>query len=184
LLPFGGAVAGAATEIAVMLYGSEFAPTGLLFALLVFTSLANVMVVTTVGVLTAAGRPNWPVLLTGPLTVVYLAMLLVVTPILGSAGAAAVTTSMVWLIAGALMLAVYRQCKVMPSVATICRIAVTTLIAFFLSSIWHVNGFWFVVKLGVLGIAILACLYMLGELKKQDIGFFLSLSKRQRSPIV
>ncbi|MBN1314234.1 MAG: oligosaccharide flippase family protein [Anaerolineales bacterium] len=183
LLPFGGAVAGAASEIAVLLYGHEFAPTGQLFALLIFASMANVMVVTTVGILTAAGRPNWPFALAGPLSLIFLAVLLAVTPRLGAAGAAATTAGMAWLVAGVLMLAVYRRCHVLPSTATIFRISLTTLITFFLSNNWRVTSFWFVAKLGVLGLVILAGLYLLGELQKRDVAFALSLSRRQKSSI-
>jgi len=179
-LPFAGVAAGATPEIIALVFGRAFSPAAPLLALLVFGSIANVMISVTTGVLTAAGRPGWTFALTGPLAPLALLAHLALVPRFGPIGAAAATTALAWLGAGLTTLAVYRQCGVYPAPATILRTTLTTLIAYALSSAWHTSGAWLIVKLLGLTAVILVFLFLLGELTEQDLAFARSLLRRER----
>jgi len=180
-LPFAGVAAGAASEVIALVFGRAFSRAAPLLALLTFGSIANVMISVTTGVLTAAGRPGWTFVLTGPLAPLALLAHLALVPRFGPVGAASATTALAWLGAGLTTLAVYRQCGVYPAPATIIRVAATTLIAYALSSAWHTSGMWLVTKLAGLTAAILIALFVLGELTGQDLAFARSLLRRQRA---
>ena len=180
LLPFAGLAAGAAPEIVGLVYGSQFLPAGPLVALLIFAALALTMISVTTATLTAAGRPGWTFALTGPLVPLALGAHLVLVPRFGPAGAAAATTTLAWLGAGLTMVAVYRQCGATPPLATILRTTLTTLIAYTLSSVWYTSGAWVILELSGITAIILICLFLLGELTRQDLAFVRSLLRRER----
>jgi O-antigen/teichoic acid export membrane protein len=178
-LPFAGAAAGSAPEIISLVYGRAFLPTAPLLALLLFGAVANVMTSVTTGVLTAAGRPGWTFALIGPLLPLALGAHLALVPRFGPIGAAAVTTVLAWLGASAAMLVIRRQYGVYPAPATLLRIAVTTLAAYALSSIWHTSGAWVILELLGIAAITLVCLFLVGELTGQDLAFGRSLLRRE-----
>ena len=179
-LPFAAVAAGSTSEIIALVYRWAFLPAAPLLALLIIGAVANVMISITTGVLTATGQPGWTLALTGPLAPLALGAHLILVPRFGAVGAAATTTALAWLGACAAMLVVSRKCGVTPAPATIIRVALTTLIAYTLSSIWHTSGTWLIVELAVLAVAIPSCLYLLGELTRQDLAFARSLLRRER----
>jgi O-antigen/teichoic acid export membrane protein len=183
LVPFAGLVAGAASEIVVLVYGPSYSSAGVAVALLAFAALGLAMISVTCSILTGAGRPGLTLTLTGPLALLSVAGYLVLVPRLGIAGAAAVMTTLAWLGAGSTMLAVHRACGARLAVATILRVALTTVIVFGIASTWHTSGLWLIGRLLGLSGLILLCLYMLGELTRGDLAFVWSLLQRERAPV-
>jgi O-antigen/teichoic acid export membrane protein len=183
LVPFAGLVAGAASEIVVLVYGPSFLPAGIPVALLAFAAVGLAMISVTCSILTGSGRPGLTFGLIGPLAPLSVAGYLILVPRLGTAGAAAVMTTLAWLGAGGTMLAVHRVCGARLAFATILRVALTTLIVFGIASAWHTSGLWLIGQLLGLSAIILLCLFALGELTRADLAFLWSLLKRERAPV-
>jgi hypothetical protein len=72
LLPFAGLTAGAAHEIIGLIFGAAFLPATPLLALLIFAAVALVMLSVVTAILTAADKPGWTFVLTGPLVLLAL----------------------------------------------------------------------------------------------------------------
>ena len=183
LAPFAGLAAGAASEIVVLVYGSSFLPAGVAVALLAFGALGLAMISVTCAILTGSGRPGLTLALTGPLAPLAVAGYLIFVPRLGMAGAAAVMTTLAWLGAGAAMLAVHRVCGARLPVATILRVALTTVIVYGIATTWQASGLLLIGKLLGLSAVILFCLFVMGELTRVDLAFLWSLFRRVRAPV-
>lgn len=179
LLPFGGLAAGVASEAVILIYGPLFSPAGTLVAWLSVSALGLIMISVTSTVLTAAGRPGLPLALTAPLLPLALGAHLIMVPRFGPVGAAAVTTIAVWFGTIATMIAVYRQCGVLPAPLTILRAVLITGIVYFLSTAWHFSGVWLIIDAVGLSALILVLLIILGEFNRNDLAFARSLLRRQ-----
>jgi len=177
-LPFVALVAGSATEIVGLVYGPTFSAAAPLLALLLFGSVANVMVSVIAVVLTAVGRPGWAVAMTWPLLPVTVGACLVAIPRIGPSGAAAAMTGLSWLGAIAMVLSVHRHVGVHPGPATVLRVSGTTLVAYALSSLWQSTGAWVILELSVITAVVFVCLCLLGELTTQDLTFAISVVRR------
>jgi O-antigen/teichoic acid export membrane protein len=182
LLPFAGLAAGSAPDLVTLVYGERFLPAAPLVALLIFAALAIVLISVAGSVLTAVGRPGLTFALTGPLLPLALAAHLLLIPRVGPVGAAAATTLLAWIAAAAMALAVRRHCRAAPSWATLLRTALLTVAAGLLSSAWPTSGPWLLLELLLLASAVLAGLFLLGELTRQDLAFARSLFRLERRP--
>ncbi|AFY96579.1 lipopolysaccharide biosynthesis protein [Chamaesiphon minutus] len=67
MLPFAGMNAGAAPEIVQFIFGKPFLPAAPVLAVLIFGAIALAMISVTTAILTAAGKPNWTLMLAAPL---------------------------------------------------------------------------------------------------------------------
>ena len=181
LLPFAGFAVGAAPEIVELVYGRLFAPSVPLLAWLMFAALAFMLISLSTATLTAAGRPGWTIALSGPLAPLALGAHLLLVPRFGPVGAAAATTILACLGAGAAMLVMYRHYEVRFALKTFLRIAVTAVIAYILSRIWPVSGLWVIAKLSVMTAVTVSCLFLLGVLTKRDLMFVRSLFRPGRN---
>jgi O-antigen/teichoic acid export membrane protein len=179
LLPIAGLISGASSQIVELIYGHSFLPATPLLSFLIFGAVGNIMISLTEAALIASGRPGWVVTLTGPLLPLALIGHLLLIPRFGSIGAAVVTTTLSWLGASAMILAVYRKYNVYPSPLTVFRTLLTTLVIYTLSSILHTSGLWLILKLFGLTAAALTILFLLGELTGQDWLFVRSLLKHE-----
>jgi len=179
LVPFGGLLAGAASEIVPLIYSHQYLPSAPLVALLVFAGLALTMIRINATILIAEARPSWPFALSGPLVAALVAACLLVVPRFGALGAAAATAALASLGAAITLWGVHRRTGVAPSLATIIRIGLTTLIAYALASAWHTPGAWVILKLAGGSAIILACLFLLRELTLQDLTFVRSLLRSE-----
>lgn len=94
LLPFAAAVAASAREIVILVFGAEFAEGAAPFRLLVFASVALVLVSVTASMMTAAGRPRWTLHAAWPLVLAAAALHPFAIANAGGTGAAAVTTAL------------------------------------------------------------------------------------------
>jgi len=182
LLPFAGMVAGAAPEVVVAIYGRPFLPAGPLLALLIFAALGLTMISVTTTILIAAGRPGLTFALTGPLVLLALGAHFVLVRRFGPSGAAAATTGLAWLGAGAMMLAVHRIWQVLPPAATLGRSTLICVIAYAVAAIWPAPGFLLLLKLPTIGLVILLGYLWLGEFNAGEIALARSLLRRQTVP--
>ena len=106
---------------------------------------------------------------------------LLLVPRFGPVGAAAATTILACLGAGAAMLVMHRHYEVRFALNTFLRIAVAAVIAYILSRIWPVSGLWVLVKLSVMTAVTVSCLFLLGVLTKRDFLFVRSLFRPGRN---
>ncbi|HYN85103.1 MAG TPA: oligosaccharide flippase family protein, partial [Pyrinomonadaceae bacterium] len=91
LAPFAACVAGASGEVVRLLFGAQFAGAATPLGLLLFASLALVLVSAAASMMTAAGRASWTLHAAWPPLVVAAALHAYAIPRAGAAGAAAVT---------------------------------------------------------------------------------------------
>jgi len=179
LLPFAGLCVGAASEIVALIFGESFLPAAPLLSLLIFASLALVMVSITSAILTAAGKPGWTIALTAPVLPFALGGYILLIPHFGALGAAMVTTSIAILDSVAAVLLVYWLWNILPPFASLWRSILVGFITFALATFWQAEGFWLLFKLSAIG-SIIVCLYLLlGEFKAKDIALVRSTFWRQ-----
>jgi O-antigen/teichoic acid export membrane protein len=180
LAPFGGLLAGAASEVVLLIYGDQYLASVPVVAVLLFGGLALTMIRISAAVLIAEARPVWPLALSGPLVAALLGACLLLVPRLGAVGAAVSAAGLASLGAGISVWGVYRRTGVAPPLATIVRVAVTTMIAYGLACAWRTPGAWVVVKLAAVSALSLACLFLVKELTAEDLAFVRSLLRSER----
>jgi O-antigen/teichoic acid export membrane protein len=166
LFPFAGVAAGAATAVATMIYGGEFAATGPLLAVLIFASVMLVMIAVASAILTAAGRPAWAMLAALPVAPLALVGHLLVIPRYGARGATAVTLVVAAIGALLALAAVKHAWGVRPSWSTVARAAAVTALTVLVGSRWQTTGGLAVVELGVMSLLAAGSLVALGGLKR------------------
>ncbi|HWO41014.1 MAG TPA: oligosaccharide flippase family protein, partial [Candidatus Eisenbacteria bacterium] len=91
LLPFAALTAAMARELSLFVFGPRFAEAAPILSCLIFAALAAVMVSITTAIMTAAGKPGWPLAILVPLLALAPIGYLSVIPGYGPRGAAAVT---------------------------------------------------------------------------------------------
>jgi len=175
LLPFAVMTAGAANEIASVIFGPKFVAAAPLMTLLLFSALARVMIMITNAILIAAGKPRWTLALTGPLLPVAIVGHLIMIPRLGALGAAVVTVSVACMGALASVLAVRHLWRILPPATTLLRSVLLSGLAFSLAVLWPTAGFLVLLKLPMIGIVILSGYLLLGEFTTQEIDLLRSL---------
>lgn len=163
LFPFAGVAAGAATGLATLIYGSAFADTGPLLAVLIFAALVVVMISVASSILTAIGKPTWVMWATLPIAPLALAGHLMVIPRFGATGATYVTLVVAAIGAVAALFAVHRAWHVTPPVATAFRVTLVTAAAAVAGAWWRTSGIMVVVELAAMSVAAIALLAALGE---------------------
>lgn len=179
LLPFAGMTAGAAQEIVGLILGPLFMSTAPLLALLIFASLALVMISVATAILTAAGKPGLTFALTGPIVPLAIIGHLLLIPRLGAIGASLITTLFASLSAFAAVLAIYRIWNVLPPLATVMRSILICGIAFTLANLWPAPGFLLILKLSVIVIVIALAFLVMGEFSTSEIAFVRSIFRRR-----
>jgi O-antigen/teichoic acid export membrane protein len=177
LFPFAGVAAGAATGIATVVYGTQFAATGPLLAVLIFASLTVVMISVASAILTAGGRPGWAMLAALPVAPLALLGHLMVIPRYGARGATVVTLVVAAVGACLALAAVYRAWGVWPPVATAARALVVTLGATAVGAWWTTSGPIVFVELIVMSLLVVALMVALGELTRGERGAVVVLAR-------
>jgi O-antigen/teichoic acid export membrane protein len=175
LLPFAGLTAGAAHEIIGLIFGAAFLPATPLLALLIFAAVALVMLSVVTAILTAADKPGWTFVLTGPLVLLALIGHLLLIPRLGATGAALVTTLVAALGALLAVLAVYRLWRVLPPAATFWRSVLVCGVAYALAAVWVTPGWLLLLKLAGMTLLIPLFLLWLDEFHTNELAFIRSL---------
>jgi O-antigen/teichoic acid export membrane protein len=122
----------------------------------------------TSAILVASDKPHWTALLSVPMPIIALTGHWLLIPKFGAMGASATTLLVANLGALAGIIAVDKQWHVLPPKMTLCRSFVVSLIILFVAQFWTVIGIGLLVKLPVLGIAIVLMLLLLGEISQRD----------------
>jgi O-antigen/teichoic acid export membrane protein len=175
LLPFAGMAAGAAPEVVTAVYGGPFLPAAAFLALLIFAALGIAMITVTTSTLIAAGRPNLPIILTGPFVAIAPLAHFILVSWFGPIGAAATTTGLAWLGAGATVLAVHSIWHVLPSLGTLIRCVFLCALAYTLAVLWPAPGVLLLLKLPAIGVIIVLAFLLLGEFSAKEISFVRSI---------
>ncbi len=183
LVPVGAIIAGAAPEIVRVVFGSAFMPAGPLLALLIVGAVANVMLIVSVTIVTAAGLPARTVMFTGPLVPLALGGHLLLIPRLGEQGAALVTVGVSLLGASFAVASVHALWKVWPPVGTFLRSLVVGLVVGAISLFWPTPGLLVFAKLIVLGMISLLGYWWIGEFRQGEIAVVRSLLLRKTEPV-
>ena len=178
LIPLAAVVAGSASEIVALVFGAAFRSAGPLLAWLLLGAVALVFVSVGTAVLTAAGRPRLTLAMTVPLPLLAMVGYLVLIPRQGPVGAAAVTSLCAVLGAAVSVIAVYRVCGTAPPRATTARAALVALGAYAAAALWVTPGWLLVLKLPVLGLAVILALAMLGEFTGMELAMARSVIRR------
>src|SRR3954447_16840323 len=141
LLPFAGLIAGSATEIVRLVFGTAFGPAAPLLSWLIFAALALVQVSVGTAILTAFGRPGLTFALTAPFPLLALLGYLLLIPRMGPAGAALVTTLSGTAMGLATVVAVIRVCQTPPPIGSVFRSTLLCAVAYSAGTLWATHGF-------------------------------------------
>jgi O-antigen/teichoic acid export membrane protein len=183
LVPVAAIIVGAAPEIVGVVFGSAFVRAGPLLALLIVGAVANVMMMVSLTVMTAAGLPARTVMFTAPLVPLALGGHLLLIPRLGQQGAALVTVGVSVLGASAAITGVYALWKVWPPVGTLLRSLVVGLVVGAASLLWSTPGLIVFAKMIVLGIISFLGYWWIGEFRQGEIAVVRSLLLRKTEPV-
>jgi O-antigen/teichoic acid export membrane protein len=183
LVPVAAIIAGAAPEIVAVVFGSAFVRAGPLLALLIVGAVANVMMMVSLTVMTAAGLPARTVMFTAPLVPLALGGHLLLIPRLGQQGAALVTVGVSVLGASAAITSVYALWKVWPPVGTLLRSLVVGLVVGAASLLWSTPGLIVFAKMIVLGMISFLGYWWIGEFRQGEIAVVRSLLLRKTEPV-
>ncbi|NEP18562.1 MAG: hypothetical protein F6J97_16945 [Leptolyngbya sp. SIO4C1] len=167
-LPFAGVVIGSASEIVRWLFGDAYGAAGPLFALLFLAAIAAVMIAVTSAILIASERPIWTLFLAAPMPIISVIGHCLLIPRLGPLGAAIVTLIVASLSAVGAITAVHLRWQIVPPGTTLGRSGLLFTVSLSIASAWSAPGPWLLLKLPVLGLAVLAMLWVSGELSSED----------------
>lgn len=135
LLPLAALTAGAAPEIVGLIFGAEFGAAAGPLRLLIFGSLALLLLSVTSCVLTAAGKPRWTLHVAWPLVACGAVGQLFLIPRAGANGAALVNASLACAAALASVALVRRLWRVAPTPATVGRSVAVSICAYALAAL-------------------------------------------------
>ena len=175
LFPFATMTTGVATEVVGLIYGEKFLEAGPLVAILIFASVAQIVVLVTHAILTAGGKPRWTFILAGPMVPLAVAGYLQMIPRLGAIGTASVTTFVASFCAFLSIVAVYQMWKIYPPLATLVRSILICGLVYPLAGLWPMPGFLVLLKLPAIMLFIVLGLLLLGEFSIKEIVWARSL---------
>ena len=141
------------------------------------------MISVTSAILTAAGRPGWPVALTAPLLPVAVVGHSLSIPLYGAVGAAWVTLLCTSIVALVLIGAVYRVWRICPPLGTCCRSLVLCGGAYMMAVVWPTPGLLLLLKFAGGGVLILLAFAVLGEFTAEEIVWVRTLGWRRRARV-
>lgn len=161
-------IAGAAPQVTVLLFGSGYASAAPLFARLVVAAAGTLLLALASGLLVAAGRLNWTIVLTAPLLLFAFVAHVLVIPKFGATGAATVTA--VVAIAGALAACATVRILLHTRLplATLLRGVVLGGTAGWLASTVDLAGVALVAMLAALTVILVAAIGLTGELRASE----------------
>ena len=183
MLPFAAMISGAATQIAVCVFGETFRPAATPLALLILGSVGFVAISVATAILTAAGKPRWTVLLSAPLVPLIIAGNLWLIPKYGPFGAALVTTLAGGVGALAAVLTVNQWWGVGIPIATFTRAVLIGAAAYGLAAAWPVSGLLFLtMKLTAICLLVALAFFVAGEFKPTELTAARAVFRRRAVP--
>jgi len=181
MLPFAVVAAAASDEVAILLFGAQFADAGPLLAILVFAGLAIMMINLLSAIMIACGKPSWTLGVAAPLLPAALAGHLLAIPRFGPIGAASVTAVVASLGAFAGLLVVCRYLRIQLPTVTLIRSVLLSLMVYPLVSFWPAHGLAVMGKMAVAAVAVLGGFIALRELRQDEIDFVRSILRKSLS---
>jgi len=172
MFPLAAIASAASNEIAVLLFGRQFAGAGPLIAILIFAGLSLLLANLINAILISCGKPSWTLWLAAPLLPIAIAGHLFAIPRFGAVGAAAVTAAVTSLGALAGAVTVKKFFKVDLPVATFLRALLLSGIVYPAVHFWPVHGAATVAEIVIAVILVLAGYVILGEFRHGEIQFF------------
>lgn len=169
LLPFGGLIAGMASQIVMWIFGSSFESAAPILSILIFGAVAFVMVSMAAIVATAAGAPRFALYVSIVLLPIGVIANYVLIPSFGAIGAAAATSIGQVVGAVASLVVIYRLWGIGPPVGTLWRSVVVCLLIYALAVVWPTEGLMFLVKMACLVTLIPLGYLVLGEFSTEEI---------------
>ncbi len=167
LLPLAALGSASGVEVALLIYGPKFATAGLWLSLLLFGSLALVWVQICCSMLVAVGRPALTLAVTLPMVPLILVGYRWLIPIHGGWGAALVTSGAAVCSALFGSLAVVRILGVLPGLRSLACCTLLTALGGALGHYLPASGVLLVLKLLGGSALLVACLWLLGELRTE-----------------
>ena len=181
LLPFAAMTAGASSEIVRFVFGDRFLSAGPILASLIFAAVGLLTVSISKSILTAAGRPAWTFVLTGPAVPLAIIGHLIMIPWLGGVGASIVTSFIACLMALASVWAVHRTWGVVLPVKTLVNSALCSGLALALAMLWPAFGIMVILKLVTIVLITFSAFLLLGEFTASELALVRSLLRQRLS---
>ncbi len=169
LLPLIAITAGAAPELIGLIFGRRFIAAAPLLRLLIFGSLALLMISVAFSIMTAAGKRHFMLCIAGPLLLAAGAAHVLLIPLRGSLAAAAVTTTGACLGAVASLAIVNRLWRLALPWATLGRTSLVSAAAYSITALLPNTGFLLPLKIAGAVLFAVAALYLLGEFSAAEI---------------
>jgi O-antigen/teichoic acid export membrane protein len=169
LIPFTAIVSGCSEEIVRLIFGIEYSASAPLLSILIFGSVAAVLISVNYAVLTASGRPGLPVTLAGPIVPISAVLYFLVIPRFGMIGASCVYTLFAWAGALATMTAVYYLWGIHPPARTVLKAILISAAAYYAGELWKTPGIFVIIKILVVTGAVLASYFIMRELTVKEI---------------
>lgn len=184
LLPVAAITAGAAPDLIALIFGQEFLPAAALLRLLIFGSLALLMIAVTTSIMTAAGKPRWTLHVAWPRLLAALAGHLILIPMAGALGAAAVTSAVTCAGAITTIGLVYKLWRIAPSVQTLWRSITVSAASYALTALLPATGFLLAFKLSAALLFVPLALLLLGEFSAEEIGGARTMLRRRANAAI
>jgi O-antigen/teichoic acid export membrane protein len=169
LFPFGALVAGSASEIVVLIFGSSFAPAAPILALLFSGAIAFILVSISAVVATAVGTPRLALYVSILLVVCGIVANAILIPAFGAPGAALATSLCQFIAAVAALFVIYSIWSVTPPLGMLFRSAVVSVLAYGAAVALPAYGFLLLPKLAGIAIAIPLAYVLLGEFTSEEL---------------
>ncbi|MDT7781464.1 MAG: hypothetical protein QOC99_3976 [Acidobacteriota bacterium] len=169
LLPAAAIIAGAAPELIELIFGHEFLGAALLLRLLIFGSVALLMISVTTSIMTAAGKSRWTLHVACPLLLAAAAGHALLIPLAGAFGAATVTTALACVGAFASVGLVRSLWRIAPPARTLWRSTAVSAAAYAITALPQGSGLLLASKLAGACVLAVVALRLLGEFSAEEI---------------
>lgn len=181
MIPLTALLAGSAPDLIQAVYGEQFSSTVGIFYFVSFASISMLFIWMATGILTSTNKQK--VLLYFSLPMVPLAFIghYFLVPHWNGLGSGFVTLSISTATAVMLSSYILKQWDlILPAVKSLTKSIATSIIIFFIASLWSTTGFWVLLKLGLLSLLILIILWLLKELTEKEIEFIRTFTGKKK----
>ena len=186
LLPVAGIVAGGAPEIIALVFGPEFLAASAPLRLLIFASVAFLLIAVATSVMTAWGKPRWVLHTAWPLLLCATLGHLFFIRLAGATGAAAVTTAVACIGAVVTVKLVRRVWHITVSTNCFLSSLIVSAAGYAFTASFHVPEYPLLVlpKLACAVLFVPVAFWLLGEFSAHEISAVRATFKRQDQSIV
>jgi O-antigen/teichoic acid export membrane protein len=170
MLPPAVIIAGAAPELIRLIFGHEFLAAAPVLRLLIFGSLSLLMIAVAMSIMTSAGKHHWTLWVAAPLLTGAFGGHLLLIPLWGAMGAAAVTTALACTGALISLLLVRKLWSIAPPVETLGRSILVCVHVYAIFAWLPAYAPLVILKVAGAAIFVVAAFAVLGEFSAEEIG--------------